>query len=213
MFDTLQHALHLPQHYAPSVLLTKALWCVGAFIIGGIPFGYLIPKLFFNINILEHGSGNTGGTNVWRVCGKVAGAATYLLDFLKAFVPVSLYMAWYPESYYLHILLGLAIIIGHSKSVFLNWQGGKSAMSSLGAVVALCPQAGIVCALLALTLILTTRIVSVGSMITGSLVWLVFWYFQAPMPYVAYAIFLGLFILVRHKANIQRLLQGTENRF
>jgi glycerol-3-phosphate acyltransferase PlsY len=213
MFDTLQQLLHLPVHIPLPLLLQKLVWCLAAFVLGSIPFGYLIPKLFFNMNIMEHGSGNTGGTNVWRVCGKPAGAATYLLDFLKAFIPVTVVLGLYPDAKLFHIIVGIAVIVGHSKSMFLGWKGGKSAMSSLGAVVALCPPAGLVCALMALTIILVTRIVSIGSIITGSLVWLVFLFFQAPLPYIIYTVFIGLFILIRHKPNIQRLLQGTEHRF
>lgn len=215
------HSLFSASSLLPNVegwpLLHNALLLVGvllaAFIVGGIPFGYLIPKYGYGVNILESGSNSTGGTNVLRVCGKVAGIATYALDFLKAFLPVLLCMSLFPAAYWLHVGVGIAIIVGHSKSVFLGFQGGKSAMSSLGAIMALSPPAGLVCLAMAATIIFTTRIVSIGSMITGGLVWVVFLWFHAPLAYVVYAAFLGAFVIYRHKANIRRLLLGTENRF
>jgi glycerol-3-phosphate acyltransferase PlsY len=179
---------------------------------GAIPMGYLVAKWVYQKDITSEGSGNTGGTNVMRLCGKPAGFAVYFLDFTKAFVPVWLIMNTLPEFTWLHVACGFILILGHSKSVFLNFKGGKSAMSSLGVITALSPLSALILGGLAGSIILGTRMVSIGSIVTAISAPIVMYVFHCPMPYVAFAGLASLLVVLRHQDNIKRLWAGTENK-
>jgi glycerol-3-phosphate acyltransferase PlsY len=205
----------VPPVIPPPTLSAVAwgLWLLIGYVIGSLPFGYWLPKWFQGIDIREYGSGNTGGTNVLRTCGKPLGIATYVLDFFKAFAPVFLLTQLTPTEYGLHIAFGLMITIGHAKTFLLNFKGGKSAMSTLGCLFAFSPFGGLACAILAITVMRLTRIVSVGSIVTASLAWLILWLLKTPIPYVIFTAIAGILVIVLHRANIGRLLAGTENKF
>jgi acyl phosphate:glycerol-3-phosphate acyltransferase len=184
---------------------------VMGYLLGAIPMGYLVAKAN-GVDILNVGSGSTGGTNVMRTCGKPAGLFVYLLDFAKAVGPVLLLRWLVPEELALHVIVGFIIIVGHSKSIFLGGKGGKSAMSSLGVITALSPFGGLVCAILATTLILTTRIVSIASLTTGTLSGFIMYLFGAPSVYCLFGVLGGIYVWIRHKDNVKRLMAGTENK-
>jgi glycerol-3-phosphate acyltransferase PlsY len=197
-------------------LLSVTDWAICllvGYVIGSLPFGYWLPKWFQGVDIREHGSGNTGGTNVLRTCGKPLGIATYALDFFKAFIPVYILREGFPSESLLHVAFGLTIIIGHAKTFLLNFKGGKSAISTLGCLFAFSPLGGLVCAVLAVALMRITRIVSIGSMVTAAVAWAILWFFKAPLPYVLFTAVAGVLVIYLHKANIARLLAGTENKF
>ncbi|XVJ52014.1 MAG: glycerol-3-phosphate 1-O-acyltransferase PlsY [Vampirovibrio sp.] len=185
---------------------------VVAYLMGSLPTGYLIAKLFYNIDITQEGSGNTGGTNVMRLCGKTAGFSVYGLDFLKAFLPVFLLRQLLPADSWLHLAVGVCAIIGHSKSIFLKFKGGKSAMSSLGVIAALSPLGSLFLGGLAVTLILSTRMVSVGSMITGICAAPLLFFLGSPLPYVGFCFLAAILVLLRHRDNIKRIMAGTERK-
>jgi glycerol-3-phosphate acyltransferase PlsY len=189
------------------------LWLLLGYVVGSLPFGYWLPKWFQGIDIRQHGSGNTGGTNVLRTCGKPLGIATYVLDFAKAFAPVYILRKGMPLEYGLHIAFGLMIVLGHAKTFLLNFKGGKSAMSTLGCIFAFSPLGGLACALMAISIMWLTRIVSVGSILTASVAWLILLAFKTPMPYVIFTAVAGVLVIVLHRANIGRLMSGTENKF
>jgi glycerol-3-phosphate acyltransferase PlsY len=127
---------------------------------------------------------------------------------------------FFPELHWLHILVAMASLIGHSKSVFLGFVGGKSAATGLGTLMALNWPTGFVVGLAAYLLVKLTRIQSVGSMGAALLGVLSMWLFHeplghlvyAPLPYVMYAVLAALYVIIMHKANIVRLINGTENR-
>jgi len=190
------------------------LWVITlliGYVIGSIPMGYIVAKAK-GVDIMAVGSGSTGGTNVMRACGKPAGLLVYYLDFLKAFGTVFLMRSLVPEMSWLHVVLGLIIIIGHSKSIFLGGKGGKSAMSSLGVITALSLMGGLACAILAATLIFTTRIVSIASITTGTLSGVIMYLFGAPIPYALFGALAAVYVWIRHKDNVKRLLAGTESK-
>jgi acyl phosphate:glycerol-3-phosphate acyltransferase len=195
----------------PAVVLWPTTLLLG-FVIGGIPVGYLIAKWGYGMDLTKEGSGSTGGTNVARLCGKKAGALTYALDFAKAALPMLLLRYVLPDAHLLHLAFGVILVIGHSKSIFLGGKGGKSAMSSLGVIFALNPLAGIICGVTAVTTILISRMVSVGSMLTAVLAGFIMYLCQAPLPYVIFTAFAGVFVVFRHKDNIARIRNGTERR-
>jgi glycerol-3-phosphate acyltransferase PlsY len=195
----------------PVPLLWGASLLVG-YLMGAIPMGYLVAKLFYKKDITQEGSGNTGGTNVMRLCGKTAGLAVYALDFIKAALPVLLFKFLFPQDAWLHLAVGVLAIVGHSKSIFLGFKGGKSAMSSLGVIFALSPFSALILGVLSVILILSTRLVSVASLTGAFLAPISMYLLGSPKPYVGFGVVACVLVFLRHRDNIKRLLAGTENK-
>jgi acyl phosphate:glycerol-3-phosphate acyltransferase len=191
-------------------LLLVLLAC---YVLGSVPFSWLIAKSFCNIDLRTQGSGNVGATNVLRTCGKKIGTLAYIADGLKGLVPVLVLQALYPAYPMLHVFGALAILLGHSRSVFLKFQGGKSAMSGLGALLGLHPLGALLTGLLAVIVMKLTKAVSLGSLAGALVSWAILMALGAPLPYILYTALAGVLVLVRHRSNIQRLLSGTENKF
>ncbi|NUQ01018.1 MAG: glycerol-3-phosphate 1-O-acyltransferase PlsY [Armatimonadetes bacterium] len=188
------------------------LLLLGGYLLGSVPFGLLIGKRY-GIDIREVGSGNIGATNVWRACGPRAGVAAMALDILKGLLPALLALRLLPDQPWAHIGTGAMAVLGHSFSPWLGFRGGKGVATSLGVVVALVPVAAAVGFVVFITLVATTRYVSVGSMLGALALGLAVQLSPAPWPYKV-LVWLGvLLIIVRHRGNIQRLLRGEENRF
>lgn len=198
----------------------QMFWIVlAAYIIGSIPTGYILVKLIKGIDIREQGSGSTGATNVKRVLGTWAFFTVMTIDFLKGVLPIM--VAKYLEvkfnmfSQYsiLPVLVSIAVIVGHSKSIFLDFKGGKSVASGVGTIFGLCPPVGLITAILWSIITYTTKIVSISSIIVMLLtpVWMVL--FKQPISYIVYCLAGSLYIsLFLHRDNIKRLLTGTENK-
>ena len=186
-----------------------------AYIIGSIPTGYIIVKTFTGQDIRTIGSGSTGATNVKRVMGKKWFFITLLLDAFKGALPVIL-AAFFTSSFkgigLLPVLAAIAVILGHSKSVFLRFTGGKSVASGVGTILALNWQAGLVIAAIWAAITFFTRYVSVGSIIALALSPLIMWRFNAPSAYIIYCAIGALYIIWLHRTNIQRLIKGEENK-
>jgi glycerol-3-phosphate acyltransferase PlsY len=182
------------------------------YLIGAIPTAYLVVKKLTGQDIRQVGSGNVGATNVKRAAGFKPFLFVLLADFLKGTVPVLLAKFLFPGAPWLHVLVALSTVIGHSKSIYLGFAGGKSAATGLGGFVGLDPLAGILLATIAYATMRLTRMVSVGSMLASVLAPILLIVFKAPVPYQIYAAIAGLYVIYLHKANIQRLLNGTENR-
>jgi len=192
-----------------------------AYLLGAVPFGLLIGKLK-NIDIREHGSGNIGATNVLRVLGKPLGITTFILDALKGFVP-SFFFPGIAEQIspgvmndqVLSVLCGAFAIIGHNFPVFLRFKGGKGIATSAGVLIGISPWAALsgVCAWV--VIFFTTRYVSLASIIAAAAVIAAGWILHRDGSLVLPIVLtiLGLLAILRHKANIIRLLNGTENRF
>jgi acyl phosphate:glycerol-3-phosphate acyltransferase len=203
-------------------MIYNILFIIGAYLAGGIPFGYLAGKIHKGIDIREYGSRNVGATNVLRVIGKGPGIAVYLLDALKGLLPVLLskllWPAATPQQEWFHIAAGLAAILGHVFTPYLRFKGGKGVATASGAMLGLAPLP-LLAALLTFALVFgATRYVSLGS-ICASIVFPIAVAVQrillnrSPLvPMLAVGWLLVLMIIVTHKANIGRLLQGKENR-
>lgn len=191
-----------------------------AYISGSLPFGYWIAKQVKGIDIRQHGSGSTGATNVWRCVGKGCGVLVFALDLLKGFLPVLISILMekqgvfapasnsYPDV--IPPLVALAALVGHGKSPFLGFRGGKSAATGVGTLIALCPPAGAMTFVTWLIVLAITRIVSVSSIIGVASCGVHFWLWHAPKPYVVYCIIGFIYVTWRHKDNIKRLMQGKE---
>lgn len=185
------------------------LWTFVAYLSGSIPLGYWLGKLK-GIDLTKIGSGSTGATNVLRNVGKVPALITLIFDVLKGFLPVYLAIK-FQKSELLVLLVGVACIIGHSKSVFLKFSGGKSSATGLGVLIAINPIVAIITFLIWIVVVFTTKYSSLGSIIAVPLtpVWL--YLFQEPIKYVLFAtLAAGYIVLFRHKDNIKRLLEGKE---
>jgi acyl phosphate:glycerol-3-phosphate acyltransferase len=191
-----------------------------AYLLGSLPTGYLAGKLLQGIDIREHGSGSTGATNVLRILGKVPGAIVLLIDALKGMLAVSIVHPllraelvpnlpndWEP---YLIALAATGALIGHSKSVWLKFSGGKSVATGVGVLLAMCWPVGLATIGVFGLSIAITQIVSISS-IAGAIavtIWMIV--FQQPLPYIIFAFVGSIYVIVRHQGNIQRLMEGTE---
>jgi glycerol-3-phosphate acyltransferase PlsY len=194
------------------IILIYFLGALFGYLIGAFPTGYLVVKQMTGQDIRQIGSGGTGATNVRRVAGQKAAIFVLLVDFHKGLIPVMLAQLVFPQEVWLHVLMAMMAVIGHSKSVFLDFKGGKSAATGLGGLMGLSPLIATALGLLAFGLTKLTKFQSVGSMGAGIAAPFLMLLLHAPLPYTAYTILASLFVIWMHKANIQRLLQGTENR-
>lgn len=182
------------------------------YLIGAIPTAYLVVKQLTGQDIRTIGSGNVGATNVKRAVGFKPFLFVLLFDFCKGLLPVLAVKFLFPQMPWVHVFVALATVIGHSKSIYLGFAGGKSAATGLGGFMGLAWLPGLILALTAYLIMRFTRIVSVGSMIASVLAPILLLLFHEPTPYILYATLAGTYVIFLHKANIQRLLQGTENR-
>ncbi len=194
------------------------LWVypVAMYFVGAIPTGYLLAKKLRGIDIREHGSGNVGATNVRRVVGAKAGSMTMAIDFLKGFFPVlGAVLLISPESDpwgVIPIFTAITVVVGHSKSIYIGFSGGKSVITSLGAMLVLEPVVSVVIAITAFTVIKLTRYVSVGSLLGALLFPLLVWGFNRPLSHLVLACIICVYVTIMHRQNIHRLLHHQENR-
>jgi glycerol-3-phosphate acyltransferase PlsY len=197
-----------------------------AYLLGSFPTGYLAGKLLKGIDIREVGSGSTGATNVLRTLGKGPGAFVLFVDCLKGVLAINLVYALFnfPPGYnviptnlnvqlwqpWLVTLVGLGAILGHSKSIFLGFTGGKSVATSLGILLAMNWQVGLATLGVFGVVIAISKIVSLSSISGAVAVSILMVVFQQPLAYVLFSIAGGLYVIIRHRSNIERLLTGTE---
>ena len=194
------------------------LWPIAFYLIGSVPTGYLLGKSR-GLDIRQHGSGNIGATNVWRVMGRNWGLLAFASDFLKGFLPLYLLRtlsfaeggSWLVAL--LLVICGLAAIIGNNYTPWLGFKGGKGIATSAGVLGALMPPVLGVALSLWIIATLVTRMVSVGSILAAaSLAPLAYYFYPGQWIYFGLACLAGLLALLRHRSNIQRLLAGTESR-
>ncbi len=189
------------------------VWLLGAFLIGAIPWGYLVAHLHFKTDIRKHGSQNIGATNVARTLGMKAGLLVLLLDALKGAVVVGMTQIYFSHVLWLVGLSGFFAIGGHVFTPFLRFRGGKGIATGLGAIAIMSPQAAIIAVLAFGVFVVATRIISLASLagIAGVVVWMAlaapkaeFWSFAAPAM---------LLTIWAHRKNWNRLVKGQEPKF
>lgn len=187
------------------------LACIFAYLLGSVPSGLILCRAIWHIDIREHGSRNIGATNVYRTLGKGPGALVFLLDFLKGFLGVTIAMLLVGTPLAM-VLGGIAAILGHSASVFLRFKGGKGVATGLGVIAMLMPLVTVIVFLAWLAIVFLTRYVSLGSIVGAALVPVLAFLFDYPTEYTLFGVLAAVLVIVRHHANIGRLLNGTESK-
>lgn len=194
------------------------LLLIVAYIFGALPIGYWVVKYAKGIDLLTFGSGSTGTTNVLRAAGKGAAALVFLLDNLKGFIPtwLAVYCCHHqllPEignSSWIVCAVAIICIVAHSKSIFLKFKGGKGAATALGTTFAMDYMASVTSFSLFILLVYVFRYVSLASLIAVGTSAIVMWFFSGEISYAAFCAFAGVFVVYSHRANIKRLMAGTE---
>jgi glycerol-3-phosphate acyltransferase PlsY len=181
-----------------------------AYLVGAIPFGLVVGKLFYGVDVRRHGSGNVGTTNVFRVLGKKAGVAVLVCDMLKGFVPAALAATLFDP--WFAIFIAAAPVVGHIYSIFLKGRGGKGIATGAGVVLALVPVVFAVCLVVWILLLVTTRYVSVASLTAAVLVPVLTIALREPLPYEIAGVLVAVIVWWAHRGNIRRLLAGEEHR-
>jgi acyl phosphate:glycerol-3-phosphate acyltransferase len=182
-----------------------------AYLLGSIPAGYIVGTLA-GVDVRTAGSGNVGATNVARVVGKRQGVLTLFADAAKGFVPVFIAAQLNSDATAI-AFVAIAVFLGHLYPVFLRFKGGKGVATALGIFLTLAPIATLVLIAIFVTVVLSSRIVSLSSIIAAAAAPVVLWLLSYSLTLVGLSLFLAVMVILRHRANIRRLRAGTEPRF
>ena len=200
--------------------MTEIILIILAYIIGSIPTAVWVSKSVFGIDIRDYGSGNAGATNSFRVLGSKWGSFVMLVDVTKGVLATSLYIL---IPFYLNnelartnfmIALGMVAVLGHIFPIFANFRGGKGVATLLGMALAIQPMVALLCLVVFLITLLSTRFVSLSSMFAGVafMVLILFIFNEKETIYRLFAIIVAMMVVVTHQKNISRLIKGTENK-
>ena len=194
--------------------MTGLLAVVIAYLLGAIPFGYLVVRFSTGKDVRAAGSGNIGATNVLRTTGRIQGVATLALDIAKGFAAVWIAAELTENSPLWTSAAALAVMAGHSFPVFLRFKGGKAVASFIGAFLYLTPEPMLATLVLFIAIVAGTGYISAASVIAAGTfplgVWLIL---HPPLEVLSASLVAGAFIVYRHKANLDRIHAGTENVF
>lgn len=193
-------------------MLKIIIYLILSYLCGAIPFGYIVAKLFRNIDIRTVGSGNPGATNVYRTISKPLGILTLLLDMLKGFIPVYFVSIINPSSYLIVLVVALVTILGHIFTIFLNFKGGKGVATGCGIFFALNPLATAICLITFIIVLTISKYVSLGSICAAIMLPIAILFFNSNIQLVIFSTIIAIVVIVRHISNIKRLLNGTENK-
>lgn len=186
------------------------LMMVIGYMIGSIPFSYLVPKWMGRIDIRQHGSGNTGTTNVVRTLGLKIGIVAFFGDFLKGIIPTAIGLILF--STLGGIIGGGFSILGHCYSVWLKFKGGKGIATSAGVLVVLMPLILVILLTIQFIIIFATRIMSLASISTAILLPILTALLYSNERLLYFSILLAIFVIYKHNDNIKRLIKGEENK-
>ena len=182
-----------------------------SYLLGSIPNGLILGKAIWGVDLRQHGSKNIGATNAWRTIGKAGGISIFALDFLKG--AISAYLGLHlGGSELAGVLCGILAIAGHSWSVFLAFKGGKGVATGLGVIAALMPEVTLIVLAVWFAIVYFTGYVSLGSIIGAALVPILTLFFGLHTEFLILGLIAAVFIIYRHKSNIERLLKGTESK-
>jgi glycerol-3-phosphate acyltransferase PlsY len=191
--------------------MAEILLIVLAYLMGSIPTGVLVANYYSGKDITREGSGNIGATNVGRVIGKKAGILTLAGDIIKGVLPVglALFIVGNPP---IVALTALLAFLGHIYPIFNNFKGGKGVATALGIFLIISPLSALSAVVIFALLLYLYRYVSLGSIVAAGAMPALMGIYSAPRSYIAMSLLVGGFIIYRHKDNILRLLDGSENR-
>lgn len=182
-----------------------------SYLLGSIPNGLILGKAIWGVDLRQHGSKNIGATNAWRTIGKAGGISIFALDFLKG--AISAYLGLHlGGSELAGVLCGILAIAGHSWSVFLAFKGGKGVATGLGVIAALMPTVTLIVFAVWFAIVYFTGYVSLGSIVGAALVPILTLFFGLHTEFLILGLIAAVFIIYRHKSNIERLLNGTESK-
>lgn len=210
---------------AAGVIAAVVLAIVVSFLLGSIPFGYLIGRIFYRSDLRQSGSGNIGAMNALRTYGKGVAVVVLLLDAAKGFIPVW-FLIWFltrpidlhsdstfivAHGFGLAALCGIAVVLGHCFSPWLGWKGGKGVATSFGVIAAMSwPALLVVLVSYVLGAFVFSRYSSVGSILSNAAAPFALYGFTHQLAYAVYGFFVALLIVWTHRENIARLRAGTE---
>lgn len=190
-------------------------WLLASYLFGAIPTSHLVSRVFARIDLRQHGSGNLGATNLYRVLGWKYAIPVALFDIAKGAVPVLVFAPQASESELFALACGVTAILGHVFSVFVGFKGGKGVATAAGVMLGLTPVALAVCAVVWALVVLLTGYVSLGSIAGAAVLPFAVYLLENPgspeLLWLDALVAAGVIFL--HRRNIQRLLNGTENRF
>ena len=206
------------------------VYLIFVYVLGSIPFAWIIAKVFKNVDIRKYGSGNPGATNVYRTISKPLGVLTLILDVLKGFIPVYLVPYFWnlntaKESVFINsvvyyiIIVSLLVILGHVFSIFLKFKGGKGVAVGLGVFLAINPIATLCSLTVFMVVVVLTKYVSLSSIFASITLPIGMYFFSnhniiksSSYELLIFSVIVVLLVIIRHISNIKRLLNGTENK-
>ncbi len=201
------------------------LLAITSYLLGSIPTATIAGKVLKNIDIRQYGSGNAGATNVFRVLGWRAGLLVLIIDILKGFLAAWLLIRLFPQLWsdtdsriYWQIMAGIIAILGHIWTIFAGFRGGKGVGTAAGVFLGLQPLPVLLCLIIFIFIVAKTRYVSLGSIISASLLPFILLgnkfllHLDIPVAMLILSILLALLIIFTHRQNIKRLIQGNENK-
>jgi glycerol-3-phosphate acyltransferase PlsY len=201
--------------------LTKViLFGILAYLVGSVPTAVIVSRGFFGIDIRDHGSGNSGATNTFRVLGKKFGIIVMVIDVIKGFTAAN--FAFFIGNYFygeerfvnLQLLLGLSAVIGHVFPIYVGFKGGKGVATLFGMILAVNLPAAAVCVIFFLIILFTTRFVSLSSMMAAVMlpVSILFIFHNHEKWLIVFGIAIAIMVILTHRKNIVRLFDGNENK-
>jgi glycerol-3-phosphate acyltransferase PlsY len=198
------------------VLIQAILAAVVGYLLGSIPTGMVVARVYGNVDLTAHGSGRTGATNVLRTMGKGAAAVAFAGDFVKGMLAVLIAkFVIAPDNTWIWMIAAIAAVVGHSYSIFIGFKGGRGVVTGFGASVVAAPVLMLIAFVIGLVFVAITRYVSLGSVvgaILGGLMMCGLAYAQSDPAWALWGVLVGGFIVVAHKDNIERLRAGTERK-
>ena len=185
---------------------------LSCYLLGSIPFGYIVGKLFKKIDIREHGSGNIGATNAFRILGPLLASLVVIGDIGKGIFSIYLVQYFNIDNLLILTIAGLAVICGHDWSLFLGFKGGKGIATTFGVVFALNPTISILALIIWGVVVITTRYVSLSSIFAVISIFIFTILFKQPYEYIIFSAIIMILGIFKHKENIERLKSKKERK-
>ncbi|GAG87389.1 unnamed protein product, partial [marine sediment metagenome] len=192
--------------------MKTALIIISCYLLGSIPFGYIVGKLFKKVDIRELGSGNIGATNVFRILGPSLASLVLIGDIGKGIFSIYLVQYFNIDNLLIITIAGLAVICGHDWSLFLGFKGGKGIATTFGVVFSLNPTISILALIIWAVVVITTRYVSLSSIFAVISIFIFSILFKQPYEYIIFSAIIMILGIFKHKENIKRLKLKKERK-